>query len=67
VVGWTRVGSMIVGIIFVLYLVYTEVFTLHGVICLYCTYVHIITFFLFGLTMFAAATGYGIGRRESVR
>jgi uncharacterized membrane protein len=67
VIGWARVGSMIVGIVFVLYLVYTELFTLHGVICLYCTYVHIITFGLFGLTMFAAASGYGLGKRETYR
>lgn len=62
VIGWARIGSLIVGIVFVLYLVYTELFTLGGHICLYCTYVHIITFLLFGLTMFAAASGYGIGR-----
>lgn len=62
VIGWARIGSLIVGIVFVLYLVYTELFTLGGHICLYCTYVHIITFLLFVLTMFAAASGYGIGR-----
>lgn len=62
VIGWARIGSLIVGIAFVLYLLYTELFTLGGHICLYCTYVHIITFLLFGLTMFAAASGYGIGR-----
>jgi uncharacterized membrane protein len=62
VIGWARIGSLIAGIVFVLYLVYTELFTLGGHICLYCTYVHIITFLLFVLTMFAAASGYGIGR-----
>jgi uncharacterized membrane protein len=67
VVGWARLGSVIVGIVFVLYLVYTELFTLHGVICLYCTYVHIITFLLFALTMYSVASGYGMGQRPSRR
>ena len=43
------------GIVFVLYLVYTELFTLNA-ICLYCTAVHIITFLLFALIMFSTAT-----------
>ena len=43
-----------VGIGFVLYLVYAELFTI-GSICLYCTSVHVITFLLFVLTAFAAA------------
>ena len=37
--------SVLVGIVFVLYLVYTELFTLNA-ICLYCTAVHIVTFAL---------------------
>ena len=44
----------LVGIGFVLYLVYAELFTI-GSICLYCTSVHVITFLLFVLTAFAAA------------
>jgi uncharacterized membrane protein len=44
----------VVGIGFVLYLVYAELFTI-GSICLYCTSVHVITFLLFALTAFAAA------------
>lgn len=63
-IGWARAASLIVGIGFVLYLVYTEVFTL-GEICLYCTYVHVITFVLFALTMFAVAAGYGISRSRA--
>ncbi|HEY7433350.1 MAG TPA: vitamin K epoxide reductase family protein [Streptosporangiaceae bacterium] len=66
-IGWARIGSLIVGIVFVLYLVYTELFTLGGHICLYCTYVHIVTFLLFGLTMFAAASGYGIAQARARR
>jgi uncharacterized membrane protein len=49
-----RIASLVVGIGFVLYLVYAELFII-GSICLYCTSVHVITFVLFVLTMFAAA------------
>jgi uncharacterized membrane protein len=49
-----RIASVVVGIGFVLYLLYAELFTI-GSICLYCTSVHVITFLLFVLTVFAAA------------
>jgi uncharacterized membrane protein len=49
-----RIAAMVAGIGFVLYLLYAELFII-GNICLYCTSVHIITFLLFVLTMFAAA------------
>jgi uncharacterized membrane protein len=49
-----RLASLVVGIGFVLYLLYAELFII-GSICLYCTSVHAITFVLFGLTVFAAA------------
>ena len=49
-----RIASLVVGVGFVLYLVYAELFTI-GSICLYCTSVHVITFLLFALTAFAAA------------
>jgi uncharacterized membrane protein len=55
---WARVGSMVVGILFVLWLVYAELFKI-GAICLWCTSVHVITFALFVLIMFSAAAGYG--------
>ncbi len=58
-IRWARLGSVIVGIGFVLYLVYTEVITL-GSICLFCTYAHVITLLLFGLIVFAATAGYGV-------
>jgi uncharacterized membrane protein len=58
---WARVGSMVVGIVFVLYLVYTELFTIRS-ICLWCTSVHVITFALFVLIMFSAAAGYGTAK-----
>jgi uncharacterized membrane protein len=57
-IRWTRFGSVIVGMVFVLYLIYTELFTLNA-ICLFCTIVHVITFLLFGLIVFGFAAGYG--------
>jgi uncharacterized membrane protein len=58
---WARLGSVIVGMVFVLYLIYTELITL-GEICLWCTSVHVITFLLFALIVFSAAAGYGTAR-----
>jgi uncharacterized membrane protein len=52
-VRWLRLASVIVGIGFVLYLVYAELFQI-GNICLWCTGVHIVTFFLFVLVVFDA-------------
>src|ERR1019366_4548507 len=49
-----RIASLVVGIGFVLYLLYAELFIIDS-ICLYCTSVHIITFVLFVLTMAAVA------------
>jgi len=57
-VRWARFGSVVVGMVFVLYLLYTELFTLNA-ICLFCTIVHVITFLLFGLIVFSFAAGYG--------
>jgi uncharacterized membrane protein len=57
-VAWARLASVIIGIGFVLYLVYTELFTLNA-ICLWCTTVHVITFLLFALIVTSAAMGYG--------
>ena len=50
------------GIGFVLCLLYAELFII-GAICLYCTSVHVITFLLFGLTVFAAAA-WGLPERQ---
>jgi uncharacterized membrane protein len=52
-IRWLRVGSLVVGIGFVLYLVYVELFQVNS-ICLYCTSVHTITFVLFVLVIFDA-------------
>jgi len=57
-VRWIRLGSVAVGMVFVLYLIYTELITLNA-ICLWCTSVHVITFLLFTLIVFGAAAGYG--------
>jgi uncharacterized membrane protein len=64
-VRWARVGSMVAGIVFVLYLVYTELFTIRA-ICLWCTSVHVITFALFVLIMFSAAAGFGTTKDRSL-
>ena len=58
-----RIAALIAGIGFVLYLLYAELFII-GSICLYCTSVHVLTFILFVLTVFAAAT-WGIGRTRT--
>jgi uncharacterized membrane protein len=61
--AWARLASVIVGIGFVLYLVYTELFTLNA-ICLWCTSVHVLTFLLFVLIVGGAAAGYGLRERD---
>ena len=58
-----RLVSLVVGIGFVLYLLYAELFQI-GSICLYCTSVHVITFLLFVLTGLAAAI-WGLAPRPS--
>jgi uncharacterized membrane protein len=65
-VAWARLASVVVGIVFVLYLVYTELFTLKA-ICLWCTSVHSITFVLFVLIVVSAAVGYGFRDPELSR
>lgn len=53
-VGWLRLGSVVVGMGFVMYLIYAEVAQIQQ-ICDYCTGVHIITFLLFCITVVAVA------------
>jgi uncharacterized membrane protein len=53
VIWWARLAGIITGMGFVLYLIYAEVIQI-GNLCLDCTTVHIITFLLFGLLIFAA-------------
>jgi uncharacterized membrane protein len=63
-VALIRIASLVVGMGFVLYLLYAELFTI-GSICLYCTSVHAITFLLFVLAIFAAAAWGLPGRQRS--
>jgi uncharacterized membrane protein len=59
-----RLVSVIVGMGFVMYLVYAELYQI-GDICEYCTGVHIVTFLLFCATVFSAAIwGLGPSREE---
>ena len=53
-VHWARLASVIIGMVFVLYLIWAELYRV-GAICLYCTGVHVITFVLFSLIVSRAA------------
>jgi len=57
-IPWVRLGSLIVGMIFVLYLIYGELIDI-GAICLWCTSVHVVTFLLFCLIVFDACFSWG--------
>jgi uncharacterized membrane protein len=59
-----RLASVVLGILFILYLIYTELITLRN-ICLWCTYVHITTFLLFVLLL-TQATFWGDPRKAFV-
>jgi uncharacterized membrane protein len=64
-VKWLRLGSVIVGMGFVLYLIYAEVIQI-GNICLWCTSVHVATFLIFALLVYEATswtTGTAKARR----
>jgi uncharacterized membrane protein len=52
-IWWARLAGIITGIGFVLYLIYAEVIQI-GNLCLDCTTVHIITFLLFVVLIYAA-------------
>ncbi len=54
-VNLLRLGSVVVGMGFVLYLVYAEVIQI-GNICLWCTSVHVATFLLFALLVYEATS-----------
>jgi uncharacterized membrane protein len=57
-----RLVSVVVGMGFVVYLIYAELYQIRD-ICEYCTGVHIVTFLLFGITVFSAAI-WGLGARQ---
>jgi uncharacterized membrane protein len=53
-IGLLRLATMVVGMGFVVYLIYAELYQI-GSWCLYCTGVHTITFLLFCITVVSAA------------
>jgi uncharacterized membrane protein len=57
-VRWLRLGSLIAGMCFVLYLIYAELIDI-GAICLWCTSVHVVTFLLFAIIVFNASFSWG--------
>ena len=63
-VWWARLGGIVTGIGFVLYLLYAELIQI-GNICLWCTSVHVITFVLFVLIIFYATIGTGTTSRDT--
>jgi uncharacterized membrane protein len=63
-VGMLRLASAVIGMGFVMYLIYAEVYQI-GQICEYCTGVHIVTFLLFCMTVVAAAWWGLAPRRDS--
>ena len=64
VVAWARLGSVIAGMGFVLYLIYAEVVQI-GFICLWCTSVHVATFLIFALLVFHYTYSYSWGKPTS--
>jgi uncharacterized membrane protein len=56
-----RLGSVIVGMGFVMYLIFAE-FQI-GAVCEYCSGVHLVTFLLFCITVLSAAL-WGLGKRN---
>jgi uncharacterized membrane protein len=51
-----RLGLGASGVAFAVYLVYTELFTIHA-ICLWCTTAHIMAFLLFAVILFGESLG----------
>lgn len=59
-VRWARLAAVSVGMAFVLWLIYAELYIIR-LICLWCTAVHILTFVLFALTLYATM---GLAERD---
>jgi uncharacterized membrane protein len=51
IVRWSRLLSVVVGMGFVIYLIYAELIQINA-ICLWCTSVHVATFLIFVLVVF---------------
>ena len=62
-VSLVRLGSMIVGMGFAVYLIYAEIVQI-GQACEYCSGVHLVTFLLFCITVFSVAL-WGLGPRPA--
>ena len=54
IMRYTRLGLTVLGVAFVIYLIYAELFILDA-ICLWCTAVHVLTFALFAVVALGAA------------
>lgn len=54
--GRARLAAVIVGVVFVCYLIWAELFRIDA-ICLWCTVVHVLTVALFGLVVVREALG----------
>ncbi len=64
ILRYTRIGAIVVGMGFVLYLVYAELIQINA-ICLWCTSVHVATFLIFALIVFNASFSTGGQARTS--
>jgi uncharacterized membrane protein len=56
----SRLGLATGGVGFAVYLIYTELFTVHA-ICLWCTAEHVLAFLLFGVTVFGQSLARPLG------
>ena len=52
---WSRMALATSGVVFALYLIYTELFTVHA-ICLWCTGAHLVAFSTFLVLLYADGT-----------
>jgi uncharacterized membrane protein len=62
----TRLGLATSGVGFAVYLIYTELFTVHA-ICLWCTSAHVLAFLLFVVTLFAETLARPLGAQTRPR
>jgi len=49
-VAWSRLAASVVGVGFIFYLIYAELYVIHA-ICLWCSSVHFLTLVIFGLVV----------------
>jgi uncharacterized membrane protein len=64
ILRYVRIGAIVVGMGFVLYLIYAELIQI-GAICLWCTSVHVATFLIFALIVFYTTFSSGAQARPS--